>query len=733
MSVAYALYNVTDVKTDHTGRTTSVVHDYDEDDEINPYLELLEQTPMEIWPSLSALPLWEFEKESKLGLSMQPCPVTEELREEFRQLFIALLDKYGPDRLYVPPPNSCENLGTRYYNDGGTVKEDRVKPENSYSSGFLYQKCITKPLQLREVWLPGKRIKHSNNFIFAVLKPIVYNIPYVASDKDDFGEIYEAISKHPKKDRVQYFDIKGFGLQYPRPYLQVMLEEIGKRYNHPELQDEINVAIDILSNVDLQMEDGTFVYPPRGIGLGYYEDLKMLGMIAILDRFEPVSLFGDQGLIPIYPKKHIFGKGFFVKEIYRFGHLMDIEKVDIWNFPRYTWGGHFTELKGYIEPRSAFTSLIGAWHQKTHWERKGALRSYSPIHTHVWRRVAFWYEISFGYEFFKGESMLHPDNLGVNQSAIRQEGWLRDWRVSRLTHPKVVDDGNFLYELPFQREDVTQKEALDFSIKRKFVYATTKANDSILIDYVHPRITLNKKRKPAISQEARAMPLHQEIRSLVLYGQTTHKLVSCLDAQEAKLAAIRQSFAVDPFYARSTGGYRIDTPYHRPHCPSEELLDIVDASFQAGLRLARYAYRRDKVVPGVHWDDHLDELQLYRPKSPERELPPPLDTYDQEIINILKNISSTRDLDVPATYIEESNNAAEYAEPIDEMDYGPSEITKNNFLADYLTAEEAEAHWLPEAAEYIETPAGEDDLSNFMEIVELSGESHDSSSDDDVW
>jgi hypothetical protein len=269
--------------------------------------------------------------------------------------------------------------------------------------------------------------------------------------------------------------------------------------------------------------------------------------------------------------------------------------------------------------------------------------------------------------------------MGLYEEAPLNEGFLKEWKVSKLTTPRVVDTGDVMYELPFDLKEVTMGEAKRFSRKRKHVYKSSEPFDTTFIDFVMPKIRLNKKYKPSLTSEARNTPLFSEVKSLILLGRHTGKLVSCLSENEAKLAVNRQKFAVDPFYARATGGYSVITTHRTQRGPYSELLDLTDVLFSHQLVSSNYAYDRRKVIPHVTWANCYDDHMTYRPKSPDNNEGP--DLTGQDILTML--LDKPKRSSIIETHIVESDDD-EGSVADSDLDYEPLPLTNFLSVADTL-------------------------------------------------
>jgi hypothetical protein len=262
------------------------------------------------------------------------------------------------------------------------------------------------------------------------------------------------------------FDISGFGFQYIREWLFVIAEEIALLFPNPDITEAKDLFIRLFSNTKVQLEEGKFVYPPRGVGLGYYEDLKTIGVNAILHEFNPISVYGDQGILE---KQHIIPA---ILKLRRYGFELPNSKV-VFNQVEIKWSGWTMSHGSCTRAKRILEPLVSIFSQRYHWERKQILLSFSKTHKEFYDKkgliIPFQYELFFGYEFTKGDSLWNFRNSGISTLSPVSSGHIRTWAVQRLQAPtdKIVDD--FLYETPFFTQ-WKESDSKAFSIRRKELY-----------------------------------------------------------------------------------------------------------------------------------------------------------------------------------------------------------------------------------------------------------------------
>jgi hypothetical protein len=208
-----------------------------------------------------------------------------------------------------------------------------------------------------------------------------------------------------------------------------------------------------------------------------------------------------------------------------------------------------------------------------HWERKQILASFNERFKDIYDKwkliIPFQYEIFFGYEFTKGDSLWNFRNSGVSGASPVQTGHLRSWACQRLKAPtdRIVDD--FLYETPFFTQ-WKESDSKAFSIMRKNVYKTSIAANTAVFDYANPIIKLNRNRKPDLPRLAGLVSDFTEHKLIVNYQMTTGKFLFGLSGNGAKKALFLCCRHKNPWEAYATGGYKVETLWRgEPRATSE--------------------------------------------------------------------------------------------------------------------------------------------------------------------
>ncbi|WZH62088.1 RNA-dependent RNA polymerase [Fusarium graminearum ormycovirus 1] len=505
-----------------------------------------------IWIPTTVLPRYEYVREGKMHYSFLDKEKYLSKSEDFRLLVQEYLRNLNINELFVPPPDLVLKVGSSRYNDGGIVRKDYERPQVSFESGFLYQQFNPRPLGTREVWLPDKSTKINNSFWMIIGRQILKKDPtYPCEDPE---ETYKNIKESLYKP-FSSFDMPGFGFQYIREWLFIVAEEIVRLFPNPDMFENFELFKKLFNKVKVQMPNGEFVYPPRGVGLGYYEDLKTIGVNAILARFNPISVYGDQGIIP---KNAIIPA---VKELRAYGFDLPVDKV-VLNQTEIKWGGWTMSYDRCERPKLILEPLVSIFTMRYHWERKQVLESFAAEFPDYYKEkssiIPFQYECFFGFEFTQGDSLWNFRNSGVSSTSPVQTGHLKTWAVQRLKSPGDNIQDSFLYETPFYTE-WKEADSKAFSIKRKSLYRSSLPSQTAVFDYAHPIIELNKNRKPELPRIASLISDYTEMKLVVNHQMTTGKFLFGLSGNGAQKALSLCSRARNPYEAYATGGYKVST------------------------------------------------------------------------------------------------------------------------------------------------------------------------------
>jgi hypothetical protein len=554
--------------------------------------EIYVKTPLKEWITEKVFPRIYYRKESKLEYSFMKNEFSKGKLDVFRQRVKALLAHINLEKIFVPPPDCVFGADLRLYNDGGVPRKDWERPQTSTTCGFLLQVFNPKPLGTREVWLPDYATKVSNSFWMTIGRQLLSNCRWFPSD--DPEETYMRIKARLTESFFGYFDISAFGLQYPRELLCILTEEIGLHYPNPDMSEQVKILLGLLQRkFPLQTSGTTFVYPTRGIGLGYFEDLKTLGIMAILMPWQEsvISLYGDQGLISLFRKNFKYLKTI-IQELRDFNFIIKDDKVDtktgVVKWSGWTMGAS-TKVDRFEKRCHMTSTLMSILDGRYHWERKLRLRSFYglfPEYQDRFRRFGFLYETIYGYEFRPGDSLNSILQCGASPHSRMELGTTRWFRVQQLVSPKDQITDNLIFSTPLFME-WKEADAARFDKNRRSCYRTTRGT-SYNFEYCNPQIVPYKSIRPKLSHIMRATSDRTEMRLIAFHGLSTGKFTYGTDKSYWDGILKRHSLAPNPFESFVTGGYSVATSWHHPRRVSAEWLFVVQ-----------------------HLKNHIDDLDTY--------------------------------------------------------------------------------------------------------------------------
>jgi len=499
-------------------------------------------------PGLSPFPMWEIEKESKMYLT-ELDPPNLDMINSFRDRARLFLTKYCPTTLPLPDGMQEYKLGTTIYNDSGTKRRDSERPEFSHHCPFAMQRFMTGPLVSREVWLPSKAYKCNSTWWHLFTAPIFNKLDHVVGN-DHLEDICLSVSRRFRP--CKSIDLKGCGLQYPREYLIIIMEILSEMYPHDIVKEHLDLAKTLLSQICIQELDNTFVYPKRGVGLGYYSNLMTLASAIMLEGCYIVKMFNDD----IYVSATDFNKA--VASLTSFGMILNEEKTgkDWYTCLHFAGFTIFPGEKPQLQEYSSHSSILASiFSQKYHWQRKQLV---SSVNIEEVPYIAYHYERIFGYEFRAGESMLHPINQGCNVLYPKLMGVRDDRKIPQMQ--KDLELVEISTGIPFHK--FNKEEAKDLHVRRRHAWKHRKFINTSLLDVVDPIIENRSTKKMKQSIAASSIPMWAE-RNAVIYHHVTTGKMSCGLFGSALNKAIQDCrFSSRPYYSYATGGYDIITPWY---------------------------------------------------------------------------------------------------------------------------------------------------------------------------
>jgi hypothetical protein len=568
-------------------------------DKVFRLLSYFRDCPEDEWVPLTCFPSVLFEKK-RMDLAFSPLGMDYSL-EEVRTSFFNYIMGLDVKKLFIPPPDILYKVGNQLYNDDGVVRKDYEKP-STYRSPFLYQYFLAQPLSPREVWLPDKFTKHNNLFWMIICRQLLKKDPAYPSPYPEEtwlrikGKLYNNIR----------FDISGFGFQYPRHFLSLMASVIEELYPCDDIMTQSSEFNEILDSVRVQI-GMTVVEPPRGIGLGYYEDLKTLCMLALLSEYEPLSVYGDQGLMRCEPA--IEG----IQKLVKHDFIIKFDKVEFSSTSdgKVKWAGHSMSNDSLLRVKDLTNPLIGCLFQSQHWERKNALISYYNDNKEFYlfnlKKIKKLYYLIFGQELYIGELDRHPSEGGLDPRAKLSMGESKSHIISRYMRPYEDTFFEAPYVTPFKRRKAKAYPlgvSKAYSKERFRAFSRFKPIDSSIYFYSTPRIEYNHNYIP----KDRLIPDWADLLYMVTYGVSTGNFTFGLDTQKLKSIAQNYTFCIDPLRAAARGGYKFLDLYHADYYPlGREWSLVLEFLENVQKRTLPYCNRAD-LPQSLYWS----ESELYR-------------------------------------------------------------------------------------------------------------------------
>jgi hypothetical protein len=417
------------------------------------------------------------------------------------------------------------------------------------------------------------------------------------------------------------------------------------------MNSELNRMLD---KVTVDMPDGSRVNPPRGIGLGYFETLKTISILALLQSFRPYSVYGDQGLVPdltgwdaINVVEHLKSYGFL------FEGDADLKVMSTTNTSPITslkWAGAhslvFRGEKRIVEKGIIANPYIGAFFQAEHWRRKSSLHSLCKRDEKTYKkyetRILRLYKLYFGKEFFEGDHLLNFIDGGISYSNPLLEGITKVYKLPsyRIPFEDTLFQAPFI--TPFKRAKSSvfpNRMAREFSKLRKSIFKKTEWMDCSVHFYTNPRIEYNSIYSPS----EKLLPEWADLLYMFNYGASSGSFTYFLSGEQMEKAIQVYSLSSDPLKAYASGGYKILDRYHKPSIPSREWVQAVEGLRKIKVRSLDYVSRADLPTDLSLADDPMyvneDLSTQHDPKRRKLEgdkVIPSGEEYESVIVQALK-------------------------------------------------------------------------------------------------
>lgn len=516
------------------------------------------------FPSNTCFPLYDREKESKMGLCDLD-PPSEDMILSLKVKIRKLLAKYGPQHINEIPPEAVKSLSPSWYSDGHVQRHDYEKPQVTYFDSFDYQKFHTDAMTEREVWLPPKAYKMSSNFWHFLAEPILKRVPFVIVN-DTLKELRISVQKRWKPCKT--IDLKGFGLQFPREYIQAAMECILEFYPSEDAESEMLMALRQFKSLAVRMPNGEYHWTKRGVGLGYFTNLMVLVVASILQDYNIVKMFSDDILCPEDAYEQA------VSDLKDHGFILNEKKSGIYfnNTPFFAGvalrpGVERSKSKnpkdwaGVVKFYSSQGRVAGMFRQRYHYQRKNTMISL------CFRRrwlMCYHYERIFGHEVQKCESFDHPTKLGVNTQAFTSTGWVRGGLLQHYMQPKLEDENlrRFL-SISYPWKEPGKKLEFDKQRRqcrklRNIVYYNE------IYNYLHPRVKPKRLEGGSGFFKGRyQLPLWSDLQLVMGKQITCGRVTGGTYPKKAAFHMLDHMLSHDPIRAWLSGGYEVETDVYR--------------------------------------------------------------------------------------------------------------------------------------------------------------------------
>jgi len=505
-------------------------------------------------PHSSCFPSYKLNKKSKMFLT-QLEPPTQDIVQEFKELVRKLVRQYGPRSIDIPAPEAVTSLGPSLYSDGHVPRPDYEKPVNTWKYSWTLQRFKTSPLTEREVWLPPKSYKICSSWWHFLAEPINSRIPYVVCN-DTMTDLRKKL--HSRFKPCIKIDLKGFGLQYPHEYIIATMEVLEEIYPSQDVSEYKQLCEKLFSIMSIKGEDDKFIKPKRGVGLGYFANLMTLGVAAILQDMNVISMFSDDILIDAERYNEALHNLRYFKFI-----LNEAKTGKYWHKAPFFAGVCMTP-KGSIRYGEAQAEKAAIHNKRYHYERKNCFLSCN------WDKpwlMAYHMERLYGYEIQRGEAFLHPNVLGLNPQASKPVGWVKGGILKEYKTPKPQGDETlrrfwsikFPWKNPHEKKEFhrIRKDAK----KYKNVIHYTEYDEYLNPD-IEPisRVAIEK---PDFFLGKYQLPRWADLQLMLGRNETTGRTTMGRYPKLAARGLLDNLLSRDPIGSWVAGGYNIISPFAR--------------------------------------------------------------------------------------------------------------------------------------------------------------------------
>jgi hypothetical protein len=506
-------------------------------------------------PSLNAFPVFNRAKESKMWLCRLPPPSEENIAKHYL-LVKNFIEKYGPRNLPEIDALAATSYGSNWYYDSGRKRRDYEKP-TSYRGPFEYQWFWTSPATKREVWLPNKGYKMWSTLLHEMTYPILGNTEYCVTNQN-LSELRKRL--HKRFTTAKKIDLKGFGLQYPREYILNTVKALREVYNIEE--DYESALWTIFDELEVEYEDLTKEHPMRGVGLGYFTNLMVIGVAAILDKYNVIQMFSDDILIDTKDYDNA------IASLESFDFIINEKKSGKEWLKTPFFAGACLAPKGTLRFWEAQSQFASCFKQRYHYIRKNILANTALPNKH---KVLLRYTRVFGYEYKKNEIIQHPNMLGANLSAPNQIGYVKGGLLRKRKTPTDDNDMESLYmSLSYPWKETQDynfnKERKDFIKRTKDITVDTMIDEYLRPKYEEPNL-FNRALDSFLGNYM--LPKWADYQMIFNHHLTSGRTTHSLDKKTALKAFSEYPLSRDPISTMVHGGYEITTHIYKYLIPDE--------------------------------------------------------------------------------------------------------------------------------------------------------------------
>ncbi|USW07206.1 putative RNA-dependent RNA polymerase [Starmerella bacillaris ormycovirus 1] len=487
-------------------------------------------------PSKRGFPTFEIEKESKMYLTRLDPPNTQQ-QERFRKLAYESIKKMGPNSLPSIQSGYGYKLSTSKFNDDGVSKYDYERPTR-FKGPFKYQKIYTAPGTVREVWLPSKAYKTNSSWWHEYAYAILQEYPYVVQN-EDATDIAKRIGTRFRECKA--VDLKGFGLQFPREYILILIEVINSLYPNEIGEENMQIAKTLFSEMCVDDYEGNVSLPRRGVGLGYYTSLMTLAVAIILQDVYVIMMFSDDILVDSTQYEKC------CETLVEYGFILNEKKCgrEWTSWPLFA-GRTVVPGKYTLHYGTNNGPVAAVFNARYHWQRKQIISTL----TSRWQLVfMFQYRHIFGHEFHKMESLLHVNDGGVGTLVHPLQGFTEKYPSGT----KPFGDRDRVL-IPYKKLKLDDARRIHYERKRVYRHHITR--HTCIDAEVYGELEY-KSKKPLSTNHITSMNWLDRI-SLEFHGEVPENLLQGLSQPYIRTHKRLAIGSNDPITAISHGGV-IDT------------------------------------------------------------------------------------------------------------------------------------------------------------------------------